>query len=450
VYLQSSQLRKVEERTGLGHPYKFLIQGISSAIGARGIAAMANFFAVPLTMKYLGAERYGVWVTLTSVLAYLTIFDMGIGSTAINGIAEALANNDYASAKQQINSVYWTLTAITILIATGIILAWPLIQWPIILGDKTGQNAKEVTIAAGTAVAIVLASFPLSVTPRIMGACQKITLSNYWNSIGSVLSLMAVVVATRLKAGLPGLVVAVSGSTLIVGIGSAVWLYRHFDWLAVDFLDLRWGAARKLLATGLPFFAIGISGIILFQTDNIIIAQILDSRHVTPYSITWKLFSYASLLQMIALPTLWPAYADAFARRDLSWVRKTYRYNLLIVMGSTAAFVLVLLFAAKRIIAVWASPDAVPTFGLIAGMGVWTIIASLSWCQSTILGAAAKVKGQAIYTAIGAIVNVIASVFLGHLFGLVGIIMGTLAAYSLCIIVPQTLEVQRVLRGNLS
>jgi O-antigen/teichoic acid export membrane protein len=443
-------VKRAEERSGFGHRYKSLIQGITTAVGARGIAMIANFFAVPLTVRYLGAERYGVWVTLTSVLAYLAIFDMGIGSTAINGIAEALANNNLASAKQQINSVYFTLTAISILIATGVTLAWPVIPWSTILGDRSGRNAHEISIAAATAVAIVLINFPVSATPRIMGACQKITLSNYWNSIGSVVSLLAVIVMTRLKVGLPGLVVAVSGSTLIVGIGSALWLYRHLDWLSIDFSNLQWEASRKLLATGLPFFAVQIAGIILFQTDNIIIAQILGARQVTPYSITWKLFSYATLLQVIALPSLWPAYADGFARGDLPWVRKTYRYNLLIAIGSTAAFVLVLLFAAKKIIAVWANPEAVPTSGLIVGMGVWTIISSLLWCQSCILGAAGKVRGQAIYSAIGAIVNVITSVVLGHIYGLVGIIMGTLAAYLICIIIPQTLDVQKVLKGNLS
>ncbi len=437
---------RAEEQTNPGHSHKQLVNGISSAIAGRGVAVMANFFAVPLTVKYLGAERYGVWVTLTSILAYLTIVDMGVGSTAINGISEALAKGDLESAKRQINTAYGTLFGMAILLAVGVCFAWPMISWPAVLGDKTGANAHEVTAAAGTAIAIVLASFPLSVTPRIMGACHKVTLSNYWNSLGSILSLVAVVLATRLKVGLPGLVVAVSGCALIVGIYSTVWLYRHFDWLTLDRRDIQWHTTRELLSTGLPFFAVQISGVVLLQTDNLIIAQILGAKSVTPYSITWKLFSYASLLQVIALPSLWPAYADAFARRDFPWIRNIYRYNLLIAIGSTTVFVFVLFFFARSFIAVWAGPAAVPTSGLIVGMGVWTIISSLSWCQSCLLGAAGQVKGQAIYSAVGAVVNVIASIAFGRLFGLAGIVLGTLLAYAFCIIIPQTVEVRRVLR----
>ncbi len=444
---QLSSLRgQVEEPTAAGHSYRQILNGVSTAIAGRGIAMLANFFAVPLTVRYLGVERYGVWVTLTSILAYLTILDMGIGSTAINGISDALAKGQFASAKQQINTAYVTLVVIALLIAFGICLAWPVISWPAVLGDKTGANALEVTRASGAAIAIVLVSFPLSATPRIMAACRKVTLSNYWNSLGSLLSLVAIVLATRMKTGLPGLVVAVSGCTLLVGIGSTIWLYRHFDWLTPDHRDvLQWDKTRELLGTGLPFFAVQMAGFVLFQTDNLIIAQVLGAAAVTPYSITWKLFSYASLLQVVALPSLWPAYSDAFARRDFPWIRKTYRYNLLLVMGSTAAFVVVLLFIAKRFISLWAGHNAIPTTGLVVGMGIWTFIASLSWCQSCLLGAAGQVRGQAVYSAIGAVVNVIASIVCGHLFGLIGIIIGTLLAYLLCIIVPQTLEVRKVL-----
>ena len=415
-------------------------------MAGRGTAILANFFAVPLTVRYLGAERYGVWVTLTSVLAYLTIFDLGIGSTAINGVAEALANNNFRSARQQINTAYITLAGMAVLAAAGVTLAWPVISWPAVLGAKTVANRGEITVAAGTAIAIVLISFPLSITPRIFGACRKVALSNFWSGLGSILSLAAIVLVTRLKIGLPGLVMAVSGATLLVGIFSTLWLYRHFDWLQLSFRDVEWSKIHALLRTGLPFFVVQMSGVILFQTDNLIIAQVMSAKSVTPYSITWKLFSYASLLQVVALPTLWPAYADAFARRDFTWIKKTYRYNVLIAVGSTTVFVLALLAVGRGFIAVWAGPSAVPTFGLLAGMGVWTIISSLAWCESCLLGAAGQVKGQALYSLIGAIVNVVASVVLGRLLGLVGIILGTLVAYLFCIIIPQTLEVQAALR----
>jgi len=439
----------VEERPGAAHTYELILKGISTSIASKGIAVAATFFAVPLTVHYLGAERYGVWITLTSILGYLGIFDLGIGSTSTNKIADALANGDFESASNRINAAYVVLSCITLVISLVVAVCWRAINWPALLGDRHPQDAVEITIAAAIALAVSLIGFPLSVTPRVMGACQKVVLSNYWASAGSALTLVFIILATRSRVGLPGLVLSYTGAGLTIGLLSTIWLYRKFEWLVPNFTQIKWQDFKALLNTGLPFFAVQLSGIVLFQTDNIIIAQILGARAVTPYAITWRLFSYASLLPVMALPSLWPAYADAFSRRDCAWIRKTYRYNVMIAVGSTSGLALALLFAARKFISIWAGPTAVPTFSLVALMACWTVFSALSWSESCLLGAAGRVKGQAIYSGIGAVVNLIASVWLGRLFGLNGIILGTLIAYSCCIIVPQTIEVINLVQEDL-
>jgi O-antigen/teichoic acid export membrane protein len=438
-------LKRGEDGNHPGISYSQILKGILTAITGRGIGAVTSFIAVPLTVRYLGADRYGVWITLTSVLSWLTIFDLGIGSTAINKVAEALALRDFAAAKYRVNAAYIALTSIALVIGLGVVVAWPFISWPAVLGAKTSSNYAEINLATAFAFIVFLACFPFSVTPRIMGACQKVTLANYWSSAGSLLSLLLLVMATQLHMGLPGLVLAFSGSLLLVGTTSTVWLYRHFDWLKPALRSVPRKHVSDLLRTGLPFFAVQISGILLFQTDNIIIAQILGAGAVTPYSVTWRLFSYATLLQVVAIPALWPAYADAFARRDLSWIRKTYRYNLNFAIGSSAVCVVVLVVIARRFISLWAGPAAVPSFPLVIAMAVWSLLSVVSWCESCLLGSAGRVKGQAIYSGIGAVVNILVSIWMGRAFGLIGIISGTICAYSICILIPQTIEVRKVL-----
>jgi len=112
------------------------------------------------------------------------------------------------------------------------------------------------------------------------------------------------------------------------------------------------------------------------------------------------------------------------------------------------AFVAILLAVARPFISVWAGPAAVPSYGLIIAMAIWNPLAALSACESCLLGASGRVKGQAIYSGIGAAVNVVASVLLGREFGLIGIVGGTICAYAVCIIVPQSIEVQRRLSGK--
>jgi O-antigen/teichoic acid export membrane protein len=69
--------------------------------------------------------------------------------------------------------------------------------------------------------------------------------------------------------------------------------------------------------------------------------------------------------------------------------------------------------------------------------------------QSIVLASSGRVKVQVIYSTVAAVVNLILSIFLVQKLGLVGVIMGTVGAYLTCIILPQTLEVERSLRDNL-
>ena len=438
-------LGRREDETAPGHSYAQILKGISTAVAGKGVSVVTSFIAVPLTVRYLGAERYGVWITLTSILSWLTVFDLGIGNTAINRVAEALAHKNFTAAKLRVNAAYATMTALALALGLGVSIAWRFISWPTLLGAKSSLNRGEINLAAAFALIVFLGSFPFSITPKILSACQKVTLANYWSSAGSILGLLLLVVVTRMHLGLPGLVLAFSGSVLLVGALSTAWLYRHFDWLTPVLRSIPREHLSELLNTGLPFFAVQIAGVILLQTDNLIIAQILGAREVTPYSVTWRLFSYSSLLQVVSIPTLWPAYADAFARHDFAWIRKTYRHNVKFAVGSTLVIVAILVLIARRFIALWAGPAAVPSHGLVVAMAIWNCLVVLCWCESCLLGAAGRVKGQAIYSGIGAVVNIIASVLLGRAFGLVGIVSGTICAYVGCIIIPQTIEVRRIL-----
>ena len=437
--------KREENRHVPGHSYRLIAKGISTALAGRGIGVATSFIAVPLTVRYLGAERYGVWVTLTSILGWLALFDLGIGNTATNSVAEALAHNDFSSARIRINTTYLALAAIASMLGAGVGIAWHWISWPSVLGARGGTGGVEITRSAAIACFIFLANFPLGVTAKVLGACKKITLANYFSSIANLLSLLLLIVATRLHTGLPGLVLAFSGSTLAIGVLSAGWLYHHYEWLTPTLRGIQFKNIRELLSTGFPFFAVQMSGVILFSTDNVIIAQILGARAVTPYSVTWKLFSYGSVISTISLPTLWPAYADAFARRDFAWLRRTYWYNMRIAVGGTLIFVVTITIIARRFITLWAGSAAVPSIGLVLAMATWTLFAAPLWCEACLVGASGRVRGQAIYSAVGAIVNIAVSIWAAREFGLTGVIIGTICAYVFCIVIPQTLEVQRIL-----
>jgi hypothetical protein len=71
----------------------------STSFLAKALTILIGFVSVPLTVHYLGAERYGVWLTISSLLTWLALTDFGIaGNALVNVIAEADGRDDRQAA----------------------------------------------------------------------------------------------------------------------------------------------------------------------------------------------------------------------------------------------------------------------------------------------------------------------------------------------------------------
>jgi O-antigen/teichoic acid export membrane protein len=64
------------------------------SVAAKAVSIITMLIVVPLTLNYLGAERYGLWMTISSVIAMMVFADFGIGNGLMNAITESYGKND--------------------------------------------------------------------------------------------------------------------------------------------------------------------------------------------------------------------------------------------------------------------------------------------------------------------------------------------------------------------
>jgi O-antigen/teichoic acid export membrane protein len=426
--------------------YVRIVRGIFTGLAGRVVAVTVSFISVPLTVRYLGAERYGAWVTISAVMAWIALADLGLSNSLTNAVSEGYANDRRDLARDSVAAAFWSLVGISVVLAATFFSFWTRVPWDRVFNVETAQARSEVGPAVAIAFAIFVLNFPLSIISRIYGAYQEVAFANGWAAAGNVLGLAALIAVTRLKGGLVALVIAVSGMVLLINAISAVWVFGWSKpWLFPSLRRVTWPAVRKLSALGSKFFVIQVAALVLFQTDNLIIAHYLGAAAVTPYSVTWRLFTYTMLFQTLASPSFWPAYAEALSRGDRTWVRRSFRLNFRITVVSTAALALPLVLFGRWLIDKWAGNAAVPSHALLIWMGIWGVIYAAMSTQSCLLASAGRLKAQMIYSILAAAVNLLLSITLVQSIGLTGVIMGTVGAFLICVVVPQTLEVKRVL-----
>jgi O-antigen/teichoic acid export membrane protein len=418
-----------------------------TSLAGRGVGVIVSLISIPLTITYLGSERYGVWVTISTFLAWLNIADLGLGNGLTNALSESYGQNRSDTAQHYVATAFWMLVGVTLVLGSILALVWPWLDWPALFNVYSPEARAEVAPAIAMAIALALLSFPLSLVAKIYGAYQEGAIANFWAVIGNIVSLLALIVATQVEGGLIWLVVAVSGSVFCATALNAAWLFfLHKPWLAPRFSAIQREHMRRLANTGGMFFVLQVASLLILQTDNLIIAHYLGASQVTPYSVAWRLFSYTTLFQTLLFPSLWPAYTEAFTRKDVNWVRKTFRTNMLYSTMLTIVMALPLMLFGNQIIVFWAGPEAEPPHMLLVWMGCWSIIHVMMSVVACILNGSGHVQGQMIYGMLTAIVNIILSITFVVPFGITGVIAATVIAYMICNVVPAFVETLFVLR----
>ena len=78
-----------------------LAKNFSYSIVYKILTLLISLTLVPLLIDILGVEEYGLWVTFTSSLVWIGLFDFGLGYALKNTVSKSLANSIIQNAQQE-------------------------------------------------------------------------------------------------------------------------------------------------------------------------------------------------------------------------------------------------------------------------------------------------------------------------------------------------------------
>lgn len=420
---------------------------VSSGAAARGLSSLTLLVSLPLAVRYLGAERFGVWATVASTVAFFNLLDLGVASTLTNHVAKSYAVGDRRHPARYVTNALALTTAVALGVGAILAVCWPHINWPKLFNVSAAVSRGEVSATVAVAVALVLLGLPASLSNRILAGSQEVHVSNLVAALGTVANLAGLLTGIAVRASMPLLFVLATGwitfgNLLLLGV---VLLWRK-PWLRPRRSLLGWTAARELLSSGSGFLLIQVAGAVVFSSDNVVLSHFLGSAQVTPYNVTWRLVGLTAAMQGLLFPAMWPAYTEAYARDDFAWMRRAFRLTLRATLALNLAVACLLLSFGQTLIRWWAGPVAVPSFALLALMSLWAVLSGAMTVESCLLAAVNRTREQGVLSVIAAGLNLALSIVLVQRIGAVGVIAGTIVSYLLVLVVPQSLLVRQVLR----
>lgn len=388
---------------------------VNSSVVFKGLAVAASFFAVPLMIRYLGQEQYGIWSTLLSIMSWVVFFDLGIGNGLRNKLAESLAKNQIADAVGYISSGYtWigtiSLTLFVLVAISAFFIPWQIVFNTRILSEVMLRNA--ILIAAF----FILLNFWIGLINQVLNAVQKTSWVVFGQFIFNALSLVIVFGLTKktdasLLYLVAGYGLAMVASSLLLSLG----FYKVRSELTPK-LSFERQHIHPLLLVGMQFFVIQLAVLVIFTTDKILITQIFGPQYVTQYDVVFKLFSIVTLVHGLITAPLWSSYTDAYHRADLTWIKATLRKQLVIFAGIILATIALGLMV-KFVIKLWIGNNVAVSASLIFSMSAFVVVSTWNNIFANFLNGIGKIRVQ-LYTAIIAmLINVPLAVLLVKYFG---------------------------------
>jgi O-antigen/teichoic acid export membrane protein len=428
-----------------------IVAAIFSAAGARVLSSLVTLLALPLAVRYLGPERFGLYATVTSTVVFLNLLDLGIASTLTNHIARSYAVGDKTYAARYTGNALTLTCLIAAATAAGLCLLWPRFDWSVLFNVRASLARTEVGQTVAAATALILMGLPASLGARIFAGYQQVYMGNVVLAVGTLANLAGLLLGVALHVSMPLLLLLGTGGITLANLaGLAALLLWLKPWLRPRFNLLSRTTAQDLLSSGWGFLLIQIAGAIVFSSDNVVVSHYLGPAQVTPYNVTWRLVGLTAVMQGLIFPALWPAYAEAYARGDYTCMRNTFRLTLRGTLACNVGLGLLLIAVGRPLIRWWAGAAAVPSMTLLIAMSFWGVLSGCMTVESCLLAAVNRTREQGILSVVAAALNLALSIFLVQRIGAVGVIAGTILSYLLVLVVPQSLIVKNVLNAGAS
>ncbi len=391
-----------------------------------------NFLAimaiVPVTIKYLGENQYGVWLTLSSVFMWLGNLDFGIGNGLRNKLAESFAKEDFQSARKYLSTAY-AVFAIGIFSSLLIyMIVHPFLNWVFIL-NAGSYDVKSLNNFVLIVFVFFAFQFLLRLLTSLINADQKPALNGFITLCINTLTLAVVIILYLVsKSSLYVYGIAISLIPFFVLLVASYILFKtRYRHIAPSFKHIDWKSSRNLVTLGMQFFVIQVSALVVFATDNLIITHLYEPSQVTIYNIAHKYFFFVTLVFNVFLAPFWSAFTDAFVKNDFGWIKQVVK-RLVQVWALLSVAVIVMIFISDFVYRIWIGSEIKIPFPLSVGMGIFMIVSNWNNIFAFFLNGVGKIRLQFYYSIVTALINIPLSIYLakGIGMGITGVITATI------------------------
>lgn len=279
------------------------------------IPAVLLIIATPLMARWLGIERYGIWVLCSTMLSLFGILDFGLKETAMTFIPKHLSSGEDYLFTRHLNSLIWINFII------GILSSAFLYAFSFIIGTKLFAISYEYQAESIKAFRILsiglLPSLSINLLSAVAMGFQRFDLSTVFIVIRNLVTIVGTLFIAALTKNLAYIVaysVVVSWIFMLFGLRVLVKTVPGRSFLKVP----SFRHAKEVLSFGGFSFLTNVSLLAMGVFDKLIIGAMLSPAAVALYSIPMALVAKLEQFFVKFAQALFPYFSKVVSNDSMS------------------------------------------------------------------------------------------------------------------------------------
>ncbi|MCG8402665.1 MAG: hypothetical protein MJA84_13910 [Firmicutes bacterium] len=373
----------------------------AAGVAFQAVYVIGQFVVMALLYRELGAERFGMWLTIFSLTAWVALSKFGLQYAVYTALGQT-ALTDREEAQRVLSNAAVFVALVCFFIAALMTAVGPWFPWPAMLNVSGEQAVREASTVSVVALVIAAFSMPMLMGGHAMQACQRGDISQTLAMLMQVVMIAGVAFGVWNDWPLAALAAVIVGPPLIAGLLQWGFGLRARILPALSLRVVRVATLRRLLAAGILFLALDLAMLVLLQSAPLLLVQLQSPEAVVPYGAAYRLVGLLIAAFMMVSYAYWPAYSEAEQRNDTAWVRKGLLRTFLKTLGLWLAGAAVTLAIGRPFIRWWLGEAAMPDWPTLIAAVVFALMYGLHVMVATPLSGMGRLRPQ-IITAAGVI-----------------------------------------------
>jgi O-antigen/teichoic acid export membrane protein len=399
------------------------LKALSSSYGL--FVANIGIYAitVPLILKWLGPERYGIWLIFLQLVYIVSLATTWIATPIVREAATC-----YVEANQQLTQRLFQTTSIYYLLLGTVTVTFTMLgsQFVPELFKIAPEMRAEVMLALMLLSVYIASSMQLSLLVSLFIGFQQMHMANLLFGALTVLGTSLGVGAVAEGWGLLGLAAGQVAAVMV--------MYAIGWWLSHRIHRISWGLAHfnrqlifNLLRSGTGYVGYHVS-FLLLQSDILLVGIIIGPISAAAYGVAYKLMDYAVQLIWRIPDSLLPMIAELDLRQKGERLRQVHRLSGRVAVAAAFLFAIVISIYGHSGLLLWLGAENATPPVVLAAFGILIVLQVLVHSSLVISFGTNRMRSIAGIALIEGIIKVSISIVLLPRIGVIGVAIGTLVA----------------------